>query len=154
MGRGRTLTEQDDYFIMINWEDMTNVEMAKKLGVHKETIARRGEKLGLINKKSVASGNYKRSGISEQIEKYIDSAETVQESEGRKKTLELLQLKEMLNINNNLKLKVKGDTEKIATRVIDGTVVQKNDSFIAVKLENYTECFKYTDFYTGKAVII
>lgn len=49
MSRERVLNQDDKYFIIVNWENMTKLEMAKKLGVSKETVSRKGNKLGLRN---------------------------------------------------------------------------------------------------------
>lgn len=85
-------------------------------------------------------------------EKLVDKMK--KQLEARKKTLELFQIKGTLNVNDNLKLKVKNDSKKTPIKILDGTIAQKNDYFIAVKLKNYIECFGYADFLTGKAVII
>lgn len=62
---------------------------------------------------------------SEQIENYLESAKTLKELEGRKKTLEMLNLMKNISINNSLKLQVKGDSQRADSKIIDGIVVQK-----------------------------
>lgn len=154
MSRGRLLNQDDDYFIITNWETMTNLEMAKKLGVHQETVSKRGAKLGLINKKGVSSGNYKRTLVSEQIANYLDSAETIQELEGRKKTLELKHIAEQIKDMEALKLSIKTEGPNVPSRVLKGEILQKTNELIVVRIGKYRESFAYRDFFTGKAVIM
>lgn len=77
MSRGRTLTDQDDYFITVNWEDMSNKQISIALGVHKETVSRRGAKLGLRNKKGMELGDYWIPQVSSQVQYYGPSPDTI-----------------------------------------------------------------------------
>jgi hypothetical protein len=154
MSKGKILNQDDEYFIMANWESMSNLEMAKKLGVNQETISRRGSKLGLINKKGVASGNYKRTEVSEQISEYVDSLETIQELEGRKKTLELKHIAQQIKDMETLKLSIKTEGPNVPSRVLKGEILQKTNELIVVRIGKYRESFAYRDFFTGKAVIM
>jgi hypothetical protein len=152
---GRRITSDDLEFVRENWNSMSNVKMAEILGINKASVTIKARELGLPDKRSVTScGNFKRTEISEQIADYLDSAETIQELEARKKTLELEHIKEQIKDKENLKLKVKTEGPNVPDRILNGIILQKNDNFVALKLEKYIECFRYTDFFTGKAVII
>lgn len=152
MPKGIPITEDQEYFIIANWDIMTNKEIAETLGISRDAVSVKGGKLGLCNKRSLNEG--RKFQPSSQIEDYGPSPETLQEAEARKKTLELLRIKEAIKENNSLKVKVKGEVGRSKSRLLDGVVIQKNNAFITLKLKNYRESFKYTDFYTGRAVIV
>lgn len=149
MPTGKPITEEQEYFIMANWEKMTNTQIAEALGISRDTVSLKGGELGLCNKRSLNAG--RKIQPSSRIEDYELSPETLQEIKARQKTLELLRIKETIQENNRLKIKVK---EERGSRILTGIVVRKTDNLVALQVGSYRESFSYTDFYTGRAVIV
>lgn len=151
---GKQLTQEEEQFIKDNWLIMENKDLAKKVGTSVNYITVKARRMGLPDKRNFRQEGVGTSIVAAEISNYGPCTETVLEIRARKKTLELLRIKEAINEEDILKVKVKGEAGKSHTRLINGVVIQKNRSFVTLRLENYTECFKYTDFYTGRAVIV
>ena len=152
MGMKRKLCEQEEYFIIVNWETMSSVQIAKELGTSYPTISRMRKRLGLPYKKNVKATTGKAVKKITKVEDYQLSPESIQEIKGRQKTKEFIDSREMIHLADVLKINF-SDNPRL-NRIIEGEVIQKNDNFITLKTENYVECFKFTDFLTRKAVII
>lgn len=51
MPKGIPITEDQEYFIIANWDIMTNKEIAETLGISRDAVSVKGGKLGLCNKR-------------------------------------------------------------------------------------------------------
>lgn len=144
-------TQVQEEFLKDNWLNMTNFELGKNLNKDYRTVSSKAKKMGFKSKKRVPSGNNKSF---KPIEEYEVSPETVKEIKGRSKTLEFLNKKNMFKLNDSLLVKAFAKTAKGDPRIIFGEIVQKTENFITLQGECYKESFLYTDFYTGKVVIL
>lgn len=137
----------EEQFIRVNWPVITASKITKALN----------EKFGTDRTEASIDGKVDRMNLPKKREysRHGDiNAETELEIQGRLKTLELLRIKNLIEAYSSIKIKVKTSGPNAPDKILDGVVIQKNNSFIAVKTKEYIECCRYTDFYTGKAVII
>lgn len=148
------LTGEHIKFIKENWFLMSNKDIAKTIGVATNYVSMKAREIGLPDKR-IQKQPIKLTDIDlEEIKSYKASTQADLEREGRSKNMQLLHIKEAIKENKHLKIKVNGEVGRSRTRFLDGIVLQKSSDYITLKLENYTECFRFSDFYTGKIEII
>lgn len=145
MRKNWTLAEEN--FLKENWANMSLSELTEAF--NEKFNAKRTE-LAIDSKIDRMKLPRKR----KHYRKNYANEESKLEFEGRGKMIEFLRIKAQIKECNNVKIKVKTDGPTVKDRIVDGTIIEKNDNFIAVKLKEYIECYRYTDFYTGRAVII
>ena len=141
-------------FIKENWFLMSNKDIASKIGVAVNYVSIKAREIGLPDKRSQKEPIELKDINLEEIKSYKASTQADLEREGRIKNMQLLNIKETIKENKHLKIKVNGEVGRTHTRFLDGVVIKKSNDYIILKLENYTECFRFSDFYTKKIEII
>lgn len=150
---GKRLSKQDKQFIKDNWETITNTEMAKSIGASKQTITIVGRELGLQDKRELLKrGSKLNSQDLKEIEKYNLSSATIKEAEGRKKTSNIIDLREKFILGQELKFRTFDGLN--ARKIIEGKIIQKTEHLLIIKAKNETISLAYRDFYTRKTIII
>lgn len=134
-------TPTEEKLLKEKYPSLTAIEIVKLLGRTKHSVKSKIDKMiskGQLNKKDERESKMYSNSVSE--------------SRGRNKTKELNTIKESFKINNDIKIKAKISTRQ--AEIIEGKIIQKTDSMIVVKTDNYTSSFKYIDFYTKNCVAI
>lgn len=148
----KKLCHEDRQFIKNNWNTITNTEIAKILGVTKQTITITARKLNLKDKREIKEEAEVSGKNLEEVKKYKISSEAVREAEGREKTSNLSSLKEHFNLGQELKFKTFDGLN--TRRIVEGRIIQKTDYLVVVKAKNEIISLAYRDFYTRKTIII
>lgn len=143
----KSWTKQEENFLKVNWTNMNLIELVEALNKKFRTKRSKSSVNCKINRLKLPSKRDHDRNNSYNRESQI-------EIQGRIKTIEINRIKELLKGKDNLKLRVKNDNKRELIRLVNGVVIQKNDSFIVIKFGNYNESFRYTDFLTGRAVIM
>lgn len=84
----------------------------------------------------------------------IGNGREASEIAGRKKTMQLGQIKNMFSENADVKLRVRNDSKKQPYRTIQGKVIGKNDYFVTLSVGTVKESFQFSEFLQGRAKII
>lgn len=137
-------TAEEENFIKDNWQKIKIDDMAEKLNRTKGSVSNKIQKIRASN--GAIESYYK-------LCNYVSALESELELEGRRKTLELLKIKEKLRVNESLKIRIFASS-KIGPDVLIGKIIQKTDDLIVIQTEHYKESFKYGDFYTGKSILV
>ncbi len=149
------------------WYSKTNTEIAAILGVKSITVSKKARSIGLYDKRKMSRD---KNGIwhkpdyvpkSKEVKEYRPRYDAIKEIRGRQITEKLEYIKKSFKVGEVLNLidyesgnpAYESFREHLTPKKKHGKVICITNSQVAVKRENYTECFKYVDMLSGRTIV-